>query len=101
MKKIHHLTAIFILISCSSYASTTITNLNTQMQLQQLQRQQTQQNLKHRDSVTHGSGYPVYDATAIEQAKREIYKQWKRENQSEINYEDWLKEYFKESNNGK
>ncbi|EBB1157090.1 hypothetical protein IQ576_004467 [Salmonella enterica] len=101
MKIKQNLTAIFILISCSSYASTTITNLNTQMQLQQLQRQQTQQNLKHHDSVTHGGGYPVYDATAIEQAKREMYKQWKRENQSEINYEDWFKTYFKESSNGK
>ncbi|EIR4211945.1 hypothetical protein MWH93_004391 [Salmonella enterica] len=101
MKKIHHLTAIFILISCSSYASTTITNLNTQMQLQQLQRQQTQQNLKHRDSVTHGGGIPVYDATAIEQAKKEMYKQWKQENQSEISYEDWIKKEFKESIDGK
>ena len=101
MKKILHLTAIFILISCSSYASTTITNLNTQMQLQQLQRQQAQQNTKQRDSVTHGGGYPVYDATAIEQAKREMYKQWKKENQSDINYEDWVKNEFEENINGK
>ncbi|EGB7013659.1 hypothetical protein H8C17_002622 [Salmonella enterica] len=94
IKQVLVLCSVIYWLSFSAFASTAILNLNT---IQQLQRQQVQQNGNNNrnHAESHGGGgMPVYDAAAIEVAKREMYLQWKKENKSQMSYDDWDKTTF-------
>jgi len=75
-------------------ANTTITNLNT---MQQLQRNQMLMNddgvnvNRETNSGNRGTGYPVYDPSAILEVKQQAYSEWKKKNHSEMSYQEWEK----------
>lgn len=104
--KVNLLFIAIIAIPFYSFSSTTtITNLHT-MQLQQ----QISRNTAVNSGVTtnhsksgrgSGGGIPVYDATAVEAAKHQLYEQWLKENDKKMGYEKWENMIMEGDNNGK
>lgn len=88
------LSAYCIVFSALAVSNTAITNLNTMQMLQRNQifsNSQGENKTSDINSVNSGRGYPVYDPSAILQAKKTIYEEWKKQNHSEMSYEVWEK----------
>ncbi|EER2167802.1 hypothetical protein GAJ78_003629 [Escherichia coli] len=83
-----------IAIPVYSFSSTTtITNLHTMQLQQQISRNAAVNSgvtTNHSKSVrSSGGGIPVYDASAVEAAKHQLYEQWLKESDKKMAYEKW------------
>ncbi|MCK8335979.1 hypothetical protein LXA54_16955 [Erwinia amylovora] len=99
-----------ILFGAVTFASPALANsINTNLStMQQLQSQQILRNgddqalhnlNQGRSNGSRGSGYPIYDASAIEQAKMTLYNNWKEKHHSDMSYEEWSTTKFDEALN--
>ncbi|EOL3516445.1 hypothetical protein U0147_RS20020 [Escherichia coli] len=86
-------------------STTTITNLHTMQLQQQISRNAVINSgvtTNHSESVSsNGGGIPVYDATAVEAAKHQLYEQWLKENDKKMGYEKWEDMILEGHNNGR